>query len=111
MAAIVFCKNCEVVVWANAHINLFLGGMVNFLKLPCPNCGETGNFDGFMIPDGDWDVLKKIAEDRNLIWSPSPDNSWFKRDEKDLNQAIVSLIRKEKVLVNDIINLIKKGGE
>ena len=62
------------------------------LKLPCPKCGDVGNFDGWgsnnayealhqRYPDvyDDWSAMKAIAKIYKVVWEPSPDNTWFRR--------------------------------
>lgn len=89
------------IVWAYDHQSpVDLRGICNELKLPCPKCGETGNFDGwcgknaydklkeigerggFAIYD-DWSAMKYIAICNKLAWEPSPNNSWFHRPNQE----------------------------
>jgi len=94
MAEMVWCKSCKKVVWAYDHQPpVDLGGICNMLRLPCPQCGAEGNFDGWdsnnilsvvessarakeEIYDW-WSAMKYIATQYKVEWCPSPDNRWF----------------------------------
>lgn len=105
MAEMVFCQSCNTVVWAYDHQpHMDIRGLMNMLNMPCPKCGDTGNFDGY-YRDGDWlalhDAVKlhKETEGVELKWEISPDCAWFKRpghtpeDYKKLMEEIVKIIR------------------
>jgi hypothetical protein len=96
MAAIVWCLTCRTTVWAYDHITIDLRSVCNMLQLPCPKCGDIGNFDGWeakdpvrhvrkALPDKKdevydaWSALKAVAEIHEVSWDISPDCSWFRR--------------------------------
>lgn len=96
MAEMVWCQSCKTVVWAYDHqLRVDLRGICNMLKLPCPKCGNKGNFDGWGIdrltpeleesleriaPIYDmWSAMKAIALRENVAWEPSPNNDWYRR--------------------------------
>ena len=95
----VWCNSCKEVVWAYDHQpEVDLRGICNMLKLPCPNCGVEGNFDGWGSDDAynqvkdhenqsevydDWSAMKFIAKHHGVKWNPSPDNRWFPKPKLD----------------------------
>ena len=94
MAEMVWCQTCKTVVWAYDHQSeVDLRGICNMLKLPCPKCGDIGNFDGWASNNayeqikniaGDqvydaWSAMEYIAKAYKVAWEISPDCSWFKR--------------------------------
>lgn len=98
MAEMVWCQSCKTVVWAYDHQSkVDLRGICNMLKLPCPKCGDTGNFDGWASNNSHiflqlrgtkeepiydwWSAMRFIAKQNGVEWGPSPDNTWFKRPE------------------------------
>ena len=100
MAEMVWCQSCKRVVWAYDHPpKADLGGVCNMLQLPCPNCGDVGNFDGWgsdkplvdLIPHLEamggqnvydwWSAMKVVAKQEEVEWCPSPDNHWFQRPD------------------------------
>jgi len=106
MAVMVWCQSCKKVVWAYDHQSpIDLRGICNLLALPCPKCGEVGNFNGwesdapmellkpakeqgYDIYD-DWSAMKYIAHYHGVEWKPSGNNNWF---PKELNTHISQLI-------------------
>ena len=94
MAEMVWCLSCKKVVWAYDHQpKVDLRGIFNMMKMPCPNCGVEGNFDGWgsnnayetikpyetkenLVYD-DWSAMKLIAALSEVEWCPSEDNRWF----------------------------------
>lgn len=98
MAEMVWCQSCKTVVWAyDEQPVVDLRGICNMLKLPCPKCSETGNFNGWgsnhpvktlldmKVPDKDvydgWSAMRWFAHTENLKWEINPDCSWFKRPD------------------------------
>ena len=97
MAEMVWCQSCKTAVWAYDHQSeVDLRGICNMLKLPCPKCGDIGNFDGWASNDMAafydslpakakeelydwWSAMKYVAEAHNVAWEISPNCSWFKR--------------------------------
>ncbi len=95
MAEMVWCQSCKTVVWAYDHQPpVDLRGICNLLKLPCPKCGEVGNFDGWGANGPDvlvrlaknsedvydwWSAMKHIAKLYRVEWEISPDCAWFHR--------------------------------
>jgi len=92
MAEMVWCNNCKKVVWAYVHQpKVDLRGICNMFRLPCPNCGIEGNFNGWGSNDAynqvkdlakgdvydDWSAMKYVATCNEVEWNPSPDNRWF----------------------------------
>lgn len=94
MAVMVWCQSCHTVVWAYDHQQpVDLRGICNMLNLPCPKCGEAGNFDGWEAKDAyeklfqryesskvvydDWSAMKEIARLEGVNWEPSGNNHWF----------------------------------
>lgn len=112
MAVMVWCQSCKKVVWAyDQYPPTDLRGICNTLHLPCPSCGDIGNFNGWSdrLPYSElkanilqrspearivdyWTIMKYIAEQEKVSWEPSGDNSWF---PKELNSYFRSVIRKE----------------
>lgn len=111
MAEMVWCQSCKKVIWAYDHQSqMDLRGLCNMLQLPCPECGEVGNFDGWAnngmsldeikgVHPGEriydwWSAMRIVAKNHKMEWAPSPDNKWFKRPNhsreqyKDLIDAI-----------------------
>lgn len=95
MAAMVWCQSCKTVVWAYDHQrHTDLRGVANMWRLPCPQCGARGNYDGWGAEDAigamqvvglvddrnpvvdDWSAMRAVARRRRLEWAPSPDNVW-----------------------------------
>lgn len=105
MAVMVWCQSCKEVVWAYDHQKpVDLRGLCNLLKLPCPSCGEVGNFDGWesnnayqelkdtpgeTISD-DWSAMRAVAHVMGVEWEPSGDNKWF---SDELGDQIKNLIK------------------
>lgn len=97
MAVMVWCNGCKTVVWAYDHQSrVDLRGLCNILQLPCPKCGDIGNFDGWESDNpyeqlgnalskaegqvyDDWSAMKYVARAYKVEWEPSPDNTWFRR--------------------------------
>ena len=92
MAEMVWCQSCKTVVWAYDHQpKIDLRGICNMLQLPCPKCGEVGNFDGWGSENAyeklkdtpgeqiydDWSAMKAIAHFEGMDWEPSGNNTWF----------------------------------
>ena len=99
MAEMVWCQSCNTVVWAYDHQpKVDLRGICNMLKLPCPKCGDTGNFDGWAsnspmeqlkeIPQicDAWSGMRYIAATYDLKWETSPDCSWFRRPDESTEE-------------------------
>lgn len=93
MAEMVWCQSCKKVVWAHDHQPpIDIRGLFNSMKMPCPLCGEEGNFNGWgssnpvellksikgecKIYDS-WSAMKYIAHYHEIEWCPSQDNRWF----------------------------------
>ena len=96
MAEMVWCQSCKTVVWAYDHQPpVDLRGICNMLKLPCPKCGEIGNFDGWGSHNAhqqlssrkevydDWSAMRYVAEYEGMEWDPSGDNRWFPKDPEN----------------------------
>jgi len=99
MAEVVWCQSCKTAVWAYDHTGpkMDLRGIMNHLGMPCPKCGEVGNFDGWgsgeqtlediqeSFPSAQiydwWSALKEVAKlnCKDLEWEISPDCRWFRR--------------------------------
>ena len=108
MAVMVWCQTCKQVVWAyDQQPQVDLRGILNMLKVPCPKCGEVGNFDGWsnlrdfeatkkVLEAGGhqvydwWSAMKAIAKNYKVAWNPSKDNQWF---PQDINSIISDIIR------------------
>lgn len=108
MAVMVWCKSCKKVVWAyDEHLRVDLRGICNMFKLPCPKCGDVGNFDGWgsdhpisqlreMLLESEkqevydaWSAMRWIAKFYGVKWEPSGDNTWFhSRVNKDISTLI-----------------------
>lgn len=89
IGTIVCCLSCRTVVWAYDADYGDVRGICNIFNLPCPRCGERGNFDGWSISTGNvefkatrdaWSAMRKIAKDNlygyEFLWEPSGDNTW-----------------------------------
>lgn len=98
MAVMVWCQSCKKVIWAYDHQpKVDLRGICNMLKLPCPKCGDEGNFDGWAsdkplaqvreyaeakgvrIYDA-WSAMHFIADEYQMEWDPSGNLRWFPKD-------------------------------
>ena len=109
MAEMVWCQSCKKVVWAYDHQeSVDLRGICNMLSLPCPRCGEQGNFDGWgsknvldarLIESAKrhgskiydmWSAMAYVAECQGVEWEPSGNNHWF---PERLNDTISKIIR------------------
>lgn len=95
MAEMVWCQSCKTVVWAYDHQRpVDLRGICNMLGLPCPKCGDAGNFDGWNDKGEDlafyktyhsegseiydwWSLMKAVASYYEVAWEPSGNNRWF----------------------------------
>jgi len=65
------------------------------LALPCPKCGEVGNFNGWGSDNAyqqlssrkevydDWSAMKYVADYEGVEWKPSPNNHWCPNNKKD----------------------------
>ncbi len=102
MAEMVWCVSCKKVVWAYDHQRkVDLRGICNMLRLPCPQCGVRGSFDGWgsnepmaqleraqvylqkeKIYDS-WSAMKYIARSSRVEWCPSPNNEWFRKGHNE----------------------------
>jgi hypothetical protein len=98
MSEMIWCNSCKTVVWAFDHQpKVDMRGICNMLCLPCPKCGDKGNYDGWGIDElteamvtqlnrtsgmpiyDRWAAMKAVAKLHNVVWEPSPDNDWFRR--------------------------------
>jgi hypothetical protein len=95
MTEIVWCQSCKTVVWAYDQIrtNKDIRGLMNEMAMPCPKCGEIGNFNGWFSKDLDqvakslpeakiydgWSAMRAIAKAYSVKWEISPDCTWFRR--------------------------------
>ena len=97
MAEMVICPDCLKVVWANEDWpqDTDLSAVANYLKWPCPNCGQKEKFSNFRILGGTLADLRKKAEEMNLNWDPSP--QFGKIEDRDYIQAIENLIKRREV--------------
>ena len=113
MAVMVWCQSCKKVVWAyDQQPSVDLRGLCNHLALPCPQCGATGNFNGWadrlpyeeqkaallaFNPDARifdyWSMMHLIAEREGVEWVPSGNNHWF---PEVLNDQVKNLIQWER---------------
>ena len=106
MAVMVWCQGCKKVVWAYDHQPpVDLRGICNMLALPCPKCGEVGNFNGWSLSSLDdlkgnwkvfpdlWSAMHSMAEREGVEWEPSGNNHWF---PEELNDQIKNLIQWER---------------
>ena len=99
MASMVWCNSCKTVVWAYDQESKPLSGILNHMQLPCPKCGDVGNFDGwngnayevgkFLETEKEkvydnWSGLKRIASRncKGVKWEISPTCCWFQRPDK-----------------------------
>lgn len=100
MATMVFCLTCKTVVWADDVVTVDVRGLMNEMRMPCPECGTISNFDGYGLSDtrvcgGDfWEGMRRIAGELGLRWSISPDCAWFNRPGgPDNTEAIANVVR------------------
>jgi len=95
MAEMIWCQSCKKVVWAYDHQpKKDIRGLFNLMKMPCPLCGDEGNFDGwghsnpaelnFEFPSiyDDWSAMKYVANYNGVKWCPSLDNRWFPEEKE-----------------------------
>lgn len=103
-AAVVWCNKCKTAVWAYDALSgrEDVRGLMNMMNMPCPECGETSNFDGWNSygqeledlisslkhatsePIYDWwSALKAIFKTncKDGKWAISPDCKWFRRPD------------------------------
>ncbi len=104
-ACVVWCQSCKTAVWAYDQIggSQDVRGLMNMMGMPCPECGEVGNFDGWNSRGQEveeliehlnndespvydwWSVLKTIFQMncKEGVWAISPDCRWFNRPENE----------------------------
>ena len=75
MGEMVVCLGCRTVVWAYDHEPQDVRAIANHLQLPCPNCCEIGNFDGWQ--SSDWQEMHAIADREGFVWQPDGECRWF----------------------------------
>ena len=74
--SMIACLHCKTVVWAYDHEPRPLAGVMNGMKMPCPECGDVACFDGW---NGNlsWEDYHRIAEAGGLTWKPDGECRWF----------------------------------
>ncbi len=108
-AAVVWCNKCKTAVWAYDQMSdgEDVRGLMNMMGIPCPECGEVANFDGWNSRSQEledirqelshcakepiydwWSALRAIFQMnvKDGKWAISPDCSWFKRPNMSDNQ-------------------------
>lgn len=94
MAEMVFCQSCRAVIWAyDQEATIGMICTANMLQLPCPKCGELGNFSGYsrLVAGLEW--LHERAKDANLTWEISPNYTWFRRPDMGYEDYLRLLFR------------------
>jgi hypothetical protein len=124
MAVMVWCNNCQTVVWAyDEQKNYDIRGLVNEFGLSCPNCNRQHCFDGWgsdkpteqlhryskEIVDG-WSAMRYVAKSHNLNWNPSTDNHWNIGAYQGLRNSIARW-KIEKSETQDELKLAKLDGK
>lgn len=98
-ATVVWCNKCKTAVWAYDQLSdkQDIRGLMNMMGMPCPECGEVANFDGWS-GEFDEDTVKMLAgcgkacydswsmlhfmfemNVKDGTWAISPDCAWFRR--------------------------------
>lgn len=94
MGTMVFCQSCRTVIWAYDSVSYDLRGIANFLRLPCPKCGDKASFDGWVggvdFPFG-WTEMRELADKNKLAWEISPNCDWFKRPEEKSKEILLEI--------------------
>lgn len=98
-AEVVWCNGCKTAVWAYDSVGegWDTRGLLNMMGMPCPQCGATGNFDGWnsraltlsevqralenQHRSDWWSVLRAVFKNNvpKGTWAISPDCYWFRR--------------------------------